>query len=261
MQDVKGGGKSGDACLPAYPQERSRLLSLRILGMEAAGGACRFRRRPDRLAEEGCVLALFPGRAVLQQGGRISEAADPGTQFRFAAGGQGQDEAAVFAVFDLLVGGPDALPYIIGGSGGHTDAERSRFVPGQAKTAVFVIVTAVTDMVPGQLHVLDAVDGQGAGMFDFEPLLAQLAAQHIQGIVHGGHAHGDEAVDPWFRLAYGLVEDPADGLAAGGLDDVRNRLHIERVFEPSPDKEKQVQRYKGWKKAVSRALQWIDVAD
>ncbi len=54
------------------------------------------------------------------------------------------------------------------------------------------------------------------------------------------------------------------GLAVGywsGLDDVRNRLHIERVFEPSPDKEKQVQRYKGWKKAVSRALQWIDVAD
>ena len=54
------------------------------------------------------------------------------------------------------------------------------------------------------------------------------------------------------------------GLAVGywsGLDDVRNRLHIERVFEPSPNKEKQVQRYKGWKKAVSRALQWIDVAD
>ena len=46
-----------------------------------------------------------------------------------------------------------------------------------------------------------------------------------------------------------------------GLDDVRNRLHIERVFEPSPDKEKQVQRYKGWKKAVSRALQWIDKED
>ena len=54
------------------------------------------------------------------------------------------------------------------------------------------------------------------------------------------------------------------GLAVGywsGLDDVRNRLHIERVFEPSADKEKQVQRYKGWKKAVSRALQWIDVED
>ena len=54
------------------------------------------------------------------------------------------------------------------------------------------------------------------------------------------------------------------GLAVGywsGLDDVRNRLHIERVFEPSADKKKQVQRYKGWKKAVSRALQWIDVED
>ncbi len=50
-------------------------------------------------------------------------------------------------------------------------------------------------------------------------------------------------------------------LDAEGLDDVRNRLHIERVFEPSADKEKQVQRYKGWKKAVSRALQWIDVED
>lgn len=39
MQDVKGGGKSGDACLPAYPQERDRLLSLRILGMERRQGA------------------------------------------------------------------------------------------------------------------------------------------------------------------------------------------------------------------------------
>ena len=52
------------------------------------------------------------------------------------------------------------------------------------------------------------------------------------------------------------------GLAIGfwnSLDDVRNRLTIERFFQPSSDKEKQVQRYKGWQKAVSRALHWIDV--
>ena len=52
------------------------------------------------------------------------------------------------------------------------------------------------------------------------------------------------------------------GLAVGfwnSLDDVRNRLTIERFFQPSSDKEKQVQRYKGWQKAVSRALHWIDV--
>lgn len=130
-------------------------------------GACRFRRRQA----EGCALALLPGRVVLQQDSRISETADPGAQFRLAAGGQGQDEATIFAVFDLLVGGPDALPHIVGGIGGYADAESSRFVPGQAKAAMLVIVAAVTDMVPGQLHVLDTMDGQGTGMFDFEPLL------------------------------------------------------------------------------------------
>lgn len=51
------------------------------------------------------------------------------------------------------------------------------------------------------------------------------------------------------------------GLAVGfwnGLDDVKNRLTIERVFEPSSDKGKQEARYKGWKKAVTRSLEWID---
>lgn len=42
MQDVKGAARAGSACLPAYPQERGRLLSLRILGMEAAGGRLPF---------------------------------------------------------------------------------------------------------------------------------------------------------------------------------------------------------------------------
>lgn len=67
--------------------------------------------------QRGCALALLPGRVVLQQDSRISETADPGAQFRFAAGGQGQDKATIFAVLDLLVGGPDALPYIVGGIG------------------------------------------------------------------------------------------------------------------------------------------------
>ena len=52
------------------------------------------------------------------------------------------------------------------------------------------------------------------------------------------------------------------GLAVGfwqGLDDVKARMTIERVFEPSSDKEKQSVRYKGWKKAVQRALSWVDV--
>ncbi len=51
------------------------------------------------------------------------------------------------------------------------------------------------------------------------------------------------------------------GIAVGfwhGLDDVKNRLVIERVFTPSADKSKQIARYNGWKKAVSRALKWVD---
>lgn len=51
------------------------------------------------------------------------------------------------------------------------------------------------------------------------------------------------------------------GLAVGywnGLDDVKKRVAIENVFEPSADKGKQEARYKGWKKAVARARNWAD---
>ncbi|MDL2320847.1 glycerol kinase GlpK [Desulfosarcina sp. OttesenSCG-928-B08] len=51
------------------------------------------------------------------------------------------------------------------------------------------------------------------------------------------------------------------GLAVGfwqSLDEVKHDLKIERVFDPSPDKEKQISRYKGWKKAVTRSLNWMD---
>lgn len=51
------------------------------------------------------------------------------------------------------------------------------------------------------------------------------------------------------------------GIAVGfwqGLDDVRNRMTIERVFEPSEDREKQAVRYRGWKKAVQRSLTWVE---
>lgn len=54
------------------------------------------------------------------------------------------------------------------------------------------------------------------------------------------------------------------GLAVGywnGLDDVKSRSGIERIFTPSVDKDKQIIRYKGWKKAVTRALKWIDVEE
>ena len=92
-------------------------------------------------------------------------------------------------------------------------------------------------MIPGQLHVLDTMDGQGTGVLDLEPLLTQLAAQHIQGVVHGGHAHGDEAVDPWFCLAHGLVKDPADGLAAGGLDETFDGVRKGRIIDAPLDVE------------------------
>lgn len=90
--------KAESTCLSAQLQERGSPLSLCILEV-GTGGACRFRRRQA----EGYALVLLPGRVVLQQDSRISETADPGAQFRFAAGGQGQDEATIFAVLDLLV--------------------------------------------------------------------------------------------------------------------------------------------------------------
>ncbi|MDR3320520.1 MAG: glycerol kinase GlpK [Desulfovibrio sp.] len=51
------------------------------------------------------------------------------------------------------------------------------------------------------------------------------------------------------------------GLASGfwnDLSEVKNRLTVERIFKPSPNKAKQEARYNGWKKAVSKALKWID---
>ena len=51
------------------------------------------------------------------------------------------------------------------------------------------------------------------------------------------------------------------GLGVGfwkSLDELGACLPLERVFAPSPDKEKQEARYRGWKKAVTKALQWID---
>ncbi|MDR1607361.1 MAG: glycerol kinase GlpK [Deltaproteobacteria bacterium] len=52
------------------------------------------------------------------------------------------------------------------------------------------------------------------------------------------------------------------GMAVGfwdSLDDVKNRLTVDSVFIPSLDINKQISRYNGWKKAVTRALKWIDV--
>lgn len=49
------------------------------------------------------------------------------------------------------------------------------------------------------------------------------------------------------------------GLATGfwkSLDEVERRTAIEREFEPSPDREKQARRYRGWKRAVARSRAW-----
>lgn len=344
-------------------------------------GACRFRRRQA----EGCALALLPGRVVLQQDSRISETADPGAQFRLAAGGQGQDEATIFAVFDLLVGGPDALPHIVGGKGGTRipiagiagDQQAALFghlcvENGMAKntygTGCFMLMNTgkaavssknglITTLACGprgeacyalegsifvggsaiqwlrdelkivndardteyfankaetsnDVYVIPAFTGLGAPYWDpyargaivgltrgtnashiIRATLESIAYQSkdvieamqadsgipLQALRVDGGASANNFLMQFQSDILGVnVERPATlevtalgaaflaGLAVGywsGLDDVRNRLHIERVFEPSADKEKQVQRYKGWKKAVSRALQWIDVED
>ncbi|MDR1167101.1 MAG: glycerol kinase GlpK [Deltaproteobacteria bacterium] len=44
-----------------------------------------------------------------------------------------------------------------------------------------------------------------------------------------------------------------------GLDEVKDRAKVETEFIPSADKDKQICRYNGWKKAVTRSLKWIDV--
>lgn len=49
------------------------------------------------------------------------------------------------------------------------------------------------------------------------------------------------------------------GLATGfwkGLDELRDKATIERIFMPDLNEEKRVKRYKGWKKAVRRSLDW-----
>ena len=51
------------------------------------------------------------------------------------------------------------------------------------------------------------------------------------------------------------------GIAVGfwkGLDDVKERLTIQRNFQPSDNTRKQAERYAGWKKAVTRSLKWME---
>lgn len=49
------------------------------------------------------------------------------------------------------------------------------------------------------------------------------------------------------------------GLATGfwsSLEELRGKAEIQRTFQPDNDEEKRTRRYKGWKKAVQRALAW-----
>ena len=49
------------------------------------------------------------------------------------------------------------------------------------------------------------------------------------------------------------------GLAVGfwkDLDELHDKARVERTFTPDNDEEKRERRYKGWKKAVKRSLEW-----
>ena len=49
------------------------------------------------------------------------------------------------------------------------------------------------------------------------------------------------------------------GLAVGfwkDLDELHDKARVERTFTPDNDEEKRERRYKGWKKAVRRSLEW-----
>ena len=49
------------------------------------------------------------------------------------------------------------------------------------------------------------------------------------------------------------------GLATGfwqNLEELRDKAAVEHTFIPDSDQEKRAKRYKGWKKAVKRALEW-----
>lgn len=49
------------------------------------------------------------------------------------------------------------------------------------------------------------------------------------------------------------------GLATGfwgSLEELRDKAEIQRTFQPDGDEEKRTRRYKGWKRAVQRALAW-----
>ena len=40
------------------------------------------------------------------------------------------------------------------------------------------------------------------------------------------------------------------------LDELHDKARVERTFTPDNDEEKRERRYKGWKKAVKRSLEW-----
>jgi glycerol kinase len=53
----------------------------------------------------------------------------------------------------------------------------------------------------------------------------------------------------------------AAGLAVGywsNLDDLRRNWQIDRTWQPAMDDETRATLYRGWKKAVGRAMHWLD---
>jgi glycerol kinase len=72
---------------------------------------------------------------------------------------------------------------------------------------------------------------------------------------------GVEVVRPTVRETTSLGAAYAAGLATGlweGLDELLANWRVDRVFSPEWDEEKREEGYRGWKKAVQRALDWVE---
>ena len=179
----------------------------------------------------GCFMLMNTGKtAVSSKNGLITT---------LACGPRGE---ACYALEGSIFVGGSAIQWLRDELKIVNDARDTEYFANKAETS-------------NDVYVIPAFTGLGAPYWD------PYARGAIVGLTRGTNAsHIIRATLEVTALGAAFLA----GLAVGywsGLDDVRNRLHIERVFEPSADKEKQVQRYKGWKKAVSRALQWIDVED
>ena len=74
--------------------------------------------------------------------------------------------------------------------------------------------------------------------------------------VDNGYAGGQASIEAWGGRLRPVIGSESIGIA--DLDELRRLWRQDRVWEPVMDPDRQAALYAGWKKAVTRSLDWIE---